>query len=192
MFNKYRKPDSALLDAVSAFIEATYRPLAPPVPSAQSAPPMPCAPCDSAPKRTDVFRRTSHKKSTMPTPIAVEADIGLFDLDESFSEALLRLIDERGMTDAACYKKAGIDRKLFSKIRQSKNYHPRKTTVLAFAVALELSLDETKDLLEKAGFALSRSQKLDVIVEFFIQNGRYDLWEINATLYEFDQPLLGG
>lgn len=109
---------------------------------------------------------------------------------ETFSQLLLRKIDERGLTDAEVYKRAGIDRKLFSKIRSNPSYHPRKSTILALAISLKLSLEETVDILARAEYALSPGNKGDLIVKFFIEHGIYDIDTINYVLNEYDQDLL--
>ncbi len=130
-----------------------------------------------------------------PTPVNAKAKPELPEilkhLGESFRERLFRLIDERKLTDAEVYHKANVDRKLFSKIRCKEDYIPRKRTVLALAIALELSLEETADLLRRAGWALSPSSKFDLIVEYCIENGKYNIYEINALLFKYGQPMLG-
>lgn len=113
------------------------------------------------------------------------------NLDKTFQEHLFMLIDRRGLTDPEVYKKANIDRKLFSKIRNNIDYAPSKRTAVALAIALELSLDETKDLLMKAGYALSPSSTFDKIIEYCIEEGEYDVHTINIYLFDFDQPILG-
>jgi O-acetyl-ADP-ribose deacetylase (regulator of RNase III) len=116
----------------------------------------------------------------------------LRSMDKPFAEKLFALIDERGMTDVACYKKANVDKKTFSKIRcNPKTYKPSKETAVAFAIALHLNLEQTQDLLGSAGLTLSRSFTFDRIIRYFIQREIYDVFAINEALFEFDQVLLG-
>lgn len=147
---------------------------------------------ESAPEEFDVstMQKTKIKKGMSSTmPVNRNIDNLMDQLEETFSQRLLRMIDERGMTDSEAYTKAYVDRRHFSKIRKDVNYVPNKKTVLAFTIALELSLDEAKDLLASAGFALSRSSKTDIIVAYFLQNKIYDMFEINDVLDAYGQPV---
>ncbi len=159
-----------------------------PMPAAEQARPVNAAAVCSAEQETPAafqpaVRKTAAKK-------AESLDERLRKMDEPFSICLQRLIDEKGMTDVQCYKKANVDKRLFSKMR-NPSYRPSKPTVLAFAFALELTLDEAKALLEKAGFALSTNFVFDVVILYFFEHGKYDLMEINETLYQYDLPCLG-
>ena len=159
-------------------------------------------------RQTDFFAHTAPMSA--PPPVAeanilpaaapqmanAAAPLSLEELlkktDAGFSETLLKLIDRTGKKDAEIYKKANIDRKLFSKIRSNPAYKPSKPTAVAFAIALELDLEETRDFIGRAGFALTHSSKFDIIVEYFILHGNYDVFALNEMLFAFDQPLIGG
>lgn len=138
----------------------------------------------SSMQKTKVFTTMSN---TMATNRKID-DL-MNQMEETFSQRLLRMISERGMTDSEAYSKARVDRRHFSKIRNDEYYSPNKKTVLAFSIALELTLDEAKDLLACAGFALSRSSKVDIIVAYFLQNKIYDMFEINEILDAYGQPI---
>lgn len=142
-----------------------------------------------------VFKRESYQSSGAATSNKAAPKESLRDIlnniGESFRDKLLRLIEERGLAEPDVYKKAFIDRKLFSKIRRNPDYSPKKQTAVALAFALRLNLDETADLLKRAGYALSSSSKFDLIVLYCLKNGIYDLFEINALLFQYEQPMLG-
>ncbi|MDO4182880.1 MAG: macro domain-containing protein [Coriobacteriia bacterium] len=135
-------------------------------------------------------REACVKTASMAAPVENLEDL-LANLDASFSTTLMQLIDARHLKDSQVYKRANLSRQHFSKIRSDANYRPTKRTALSLCIALELSLEETRDLLSRAGFALTHTSKSDIIVEYFILNANYDIFEINETLYAFDQPLLG-
>ena len=172
----------------------------PSVPAAPSAPsaPKPCAssapmtapsllPTMGAPAPSAPREARNRRQMRLPHPLRNLLD----HLDSGFSDTLMAMIDERGLKDSEVYKRANLSRQHFSKIRSNPHYQPKKNTVLALAVALELSPEEASMLLERAGFAFSHADQRDVIVEFFIKEGIYDVFEINDALFAFDQPLLG-
>lgn len=162
-------PDSAYLDEAPAAKEA-------PAPAPQAAP------CGAA-SRTPMSMASAEQPSRLKNL--------LHHLDASFSTTLLHMIDQRGLSDSEVYKRANMSRQHFSKIRSNKHYKPKKQTVLALAIALELSLEDTRLLLERAGYALTHADERDIIVEYFINQRNYDIFDINLALYAFDQPLLG-
>ena len=141
------------------------------------------------------FDISTAKKHTITRPMSEmtvsnrKIDDLMSQMDETFSQRLIRMIKERNMSESEAYKKAYVDRRHFAKIKKDEYYAPSKKTVLAFAIALELTLDETKDLLRSAGYALSRSSKFDIIVVYFLENRNYNMFDINDVLFEYDQPV---
>ena len=136
-------------------------------------------------------KRRFHSLAAIPVILPNELN-QILDLKKpNFSKTLMNFIDERGLKDSDVYNKAGISRQLFSKIRIHENYKPTKPTVLLFALAMELDLDDTQKLLASAGFTLSHSSKQDLIIEFLISKGIHDIFIVNDVLYEFKEPTLG-
>ncbi len=158
-------------------------------------------PCDAViPENTETDRHAAEdipcaKAVSSCSTAAVSSLPSLDDLlantDAGFTETLLKLIDQSGKKDSEVYKKANVSKQHFSKIRNNLNYKPTKATALAFAIALELDLVQTEDLIGRAGYALTRSSKFDVIIMYFIIRKNYDMFQINMTLFEFDQMTLG-
>lgn len=140
--------------------------------------------------RSRDFELLEHPRSILEES-SIELEVFVNNLDTSFSQMLLKLIDNKGLTDPEVYKKANIDRRHFSKIRNNPSYKPSKNTALALCVALELNLDQATDLLRRAGLALSPSNRFDMIVQYFIQNGKYDIFELNSILFYFEENTLG-
>ena len=177
--------DGAVETGVAEEPQESFAPMAAP-----SAAPESTSESAPTPRRAEALRP---RKASAPQPRRASqvTDDVLADLDEPFNVILMRLIDAKGADDVDVYKRANISRKLFSKIRCGNGYMPGKKTVLALAIALRLDIDETEDLLACAGYALSHSVKFDVIVEFFIVHGVFDVFTINETLFRYDQPLLG-
>ena len=139
-----------------------------------------------------VLRLPSYWKAEKAARERVRELLSIFHMEDmGFTEALLRRIDASGKKDSVIYKRANLSKQHFSKIRNNPHYKPTKPTAIALAIALELDLADTRDLIGRAGFALTNSSKFDLIIRYFIQQRNYNIIEINMALYEFDQPMLG-
>lgn len=131
------------------------------------------------------------EKSLEPISLDISLSDMLANIDDNFAVTLLKLIDIKGVSEVECYKKANVSKQTWYKIMNEKHYKPSKNTVISFAIALELSLDQTKQLLSTVGFTLSKSSKFDIIIEYFLIKEEYNIFTINETLFKFDQECLG-
>lgn len=222
MLEIWRKPerpgpaDPQLLKAVGEYIDAHFEEIEPEedacIVSASNSILLDEASIDEAPEESLVsfqkivtldslkakhakFAKAESAPAAMPAYSGAapqELDKFLRQTDAGFSETLLKLIDRTGEKDSAVYKRANVDRKLFSKIRSNPDYRPSKSTALAFALALRLDLDETNELIGRAGYVLSHSSKADLIAEYFIVHEDYDIGKLNEVLFAYDLPLIGG
>ena len=196
-------PDPQLLEAVKAYIDAHFEPEADAAVGAspcQYAAPMAFSHLSAAEEDRDAYpvqyQKISFPKHGAAKNASYAMPQGLDDIlrktDAGFSETLLKLIDESGEKDSVIYKRANVDRRLFSKIRSNPDYRPSKATAVAFAIALQLNVEETNDLIGRAGYVLSHSSKADLAVECFIEHQIYNIDRINEVLYAHDLPLIGG
>lgn len=145
----------------------------------------------AVPARSVFPKRVIADSAPRRRPNKAELEKLLEKTDAGFSETLLKLIDQTGKKDSDIYNKANVSRQHFSKIRNNPNYKPTKPTAIAFAIALELNLQQTEDLIGRAGYRLTTSSQFDLIIMYFIEHRNYNMFDINETLYEFDQSLLG-
>ena len=196
-------PDPQLLEAVKAYIDAHFEPEPEAAVGAslcQEAAPMAFSHLSAAEEDRDAYPIQYQKISSPKYGAAKNASYAMpQDLDDilrktdaGFSETLLKLIDESGEKDSVIYKRANVDRRLFSKIRSNPDYRPSKATAVAFAIALQLNVEETNDLIGRAGYVLSRSSKADLVAQFFIEQKDFNIGHLNEVLYANDLPLLGG
>ena len=173
-----------LLQQISAYLEIHWKPER----LAEAALPKQIVPDDC---EKQMLRRSVCRKSMDVLSMDCALEDILRGADAGFSETLLKRIDETGKKDSEIYKRANLSKQHFSKIRNNPDYRPTKATAIALALALEMDVEQTKDLIGRAGYTLSNSSKFDLIIRYYIEQGRYDIVEINMALYEFDQPLLG-
>lgn len=197
--------EQRLLAAVAAYLEKYYReeklevfgaPMcqaAPAAPRKAEPEARPGAAASAAPRKLASLPQKTALRAAAPAKSGRRQQLEdlLENMGESFTQMLLRLIDERGMTDPQVYHRANIDRKLFSKIRKNVHYSPNKRTVVALALALELTVEETTELLKTAGFSLSNSSRADLIIRFSLENQIYDVMQVNELLFHYEEPLLG-